>query len=215
VLRNGRKIKILIADNHCIMRYGITQVIHNNFRNPAILEAEDSDEAMQTATDNPDIDIFILDYYLPGNYDTELLARLKNTYPDTPVIFISSIKEYELIKNVLDKGAAGFIPKSTPPQVIAQAINLVLAGGTYIPKFLLEYAHQYTASRHNQNPELTRRQRQILNLIATGLTDKEIADKLNVSPYTIKAHTTSMRNLLGAKNRTMAVESARKLGLIG
>ena len=110
--------------------------------------------------------------------------------------------------------ASGFIPKSTPPQVISQAINHVLAGGKYIPRYLQAIPRQNVSSKDNQKPGLTCRQLEILKLIAHGDTDKEIANKLDVSRHTVKAHTTCLRNFLGAKNRTMAVECARKLGLI-
>jgi len=210
----NKKIKILVADDHCVVRDGIKMVIHNYFANAEVVEAEDGNKVLQAAKDNPDIDIFILDYYMPNYKGAELLSALNNTYPDIPVIFISSAEEYELMKKTIDKGASGFIPKSTSPQIIIQAINLVLAGGTYIPKSLLESDQKNNSSQDKLKSGLTSRQLEILNLIANGFTDKEIANKLDVSRHTVKAHSTSLRNLLGAKNRTMAVENARKLGII-
>ncbi len=208
------KIKILLADDHFMVRDGIKMVIHNNFMNTEILDATNGEDVLNLASDNPDINIFIIDYYMPNCRGTELLTRLKNSFPATPVIFISSTEERELMKTIIDKGASGFIPKSTSPQIIVQAINLVLAGGTYIPKTLLEIAQQHDTSQDKPKAGLTNRQLQVLHLIANGFTDKEIASKLDVSHHTVKAHTTCARNLLGAKTRTMAVENARKLGLI-
>ena len=209
-----RKMKILIADDHGVVRDGIKTVVYHYFTNAEIIEATDGEETLKAAADNPDIDIFMLDYYMPNHHGAKLLTVLKNTYPDTPVIFISSAEEYELIKDVIDKGASGFIPKSTSPQIIIQAINLALAGGTYIPKSLLDNTNQNPTAQDEPKPGLTTRQLEILNLIATGCTDKEIARKLDVSCHTVKAHSTCLRNVLGAKNRAAAVENARKLGLI-
>jgi DNA-binding NarL/FixJ family response regulator len=214
MLDKDTKIKILVADDHFMVRDGIKIVIHNNFTNTEILEADNGEDVLNIASDNPDIAIFIIDYYMPNCRGTELLTRLKNTFPATPVIFISSTEEYGLMKAIIDKGASGFIPKSTSPQIIVQAINLALAGGTYIPKTLLESAQHHGTSLNKPKTGLTNRQLQVLHLIANGLTDKEIASKLDVSHHTVKAHTTCARNLLGAKTRTMAVENARKLGLI-
>lgn len=209
-----RRIKILVADDHSVVRDGIKMVVHHYFDKAEIIEAKDGDEAVKAAAANPDIDIFMLDYYMPNYYGAKLLNTLKNTYPHTPVIFISSAEEYEIMKDALDKGASGFIPKSTSPQIIIQAINLALAGGTYVPKSLLDTTNQNVIPQKNPKPVLTCRQLEILNLISSGCTDKEIARKLDVSPHTVKAHLTSLRNLLGAKNRATAVENARRLGLL-
>ena len=210
----NKNIKILVADDHSVVRDGIKMVVHNYFANSEIIEAEDGNKVLQAAKENPDIDIFILDYFMPNSYGAELLKTLKIKFPDTPVIFISSAEEHELMKRTIDMGASGFIPKSTSPQIIVQAINLALAGGTYIPKSLLESDNQNKSSQDKLKSGLTTRQLEILNLIANGFTDKEIANKLAVSRHTVKAHSACVRNFLGAKNRTMAVENARKLGLI-
>jgi len=210
----NNKIKILVADDHCLVRDGIKMVIRSNFSEAEIIEATDGNEVLKAASDFPDIEIFMIDYFMPNFHGAELLTILKNSYPDIPVIFISSAEEYGLMKKTIDKGASGFIPKSTSPQVIVQAINLALAGGTYIPKTLLDTSPQKDISQDKPKPGLTNRQLEVLKLIAIGHTDKEIANKLDVSRHTVKAHTTCLRNLLGAKNRTMAVECARKLGLI-
>jgi DNA-binding NarL/FixJ family response regulator len=209
---NNKKIKILIADCHCIVRFGIKMALQNYLDNMHFIEVESDDEVLSAARDHSDIDIFILDYYLPNHRATKLLAELKNSYPDIPVIFISDAEDYSVIKNTIDKGASGLISINTPPQIIVQAVNLVLAGGTYIPKSLP--ASTYYTSQTKPGPGLTNRQLEILNLIANGYTDKRIANKLDVSHHTVKTHVTCVRNLLGARNRTMAVENARKLGLI-
>ena len=207
-------IKILVADDHCIVRDGIKMVIRSNFSDAEIIEATNGNEVLEIAYDNPDIDIFMIDYFMPNYHGNELLTMLKSSHPNIPVMFISSSDECGLVQKSIKNGASGFIPKTTPPQVIVQAINLVLAGGTYIPKNLLEASQQNDLPQDNQKPVLTGRQLEILKLIAHGDTDKEIANKLDVSRHTVKAHTTCLRNQLGAKNRTMAVECARKLGLI-
>lgn len=208
------KVKILIADDHCVVRDGIKWVIKNNFEDAEIIEAEDGDAALRAAKNNPDLDIIMLDYYMPKYYGIKLFTKIKNKLPKTPIIFISSAEEYELMRATIDKGAYGFIPKNTSPQIIVQAINLVLAGGTYIPKSLLKPSLQNKLSEEDLTPCLTNRQLEILNLMAGGCTDKIIAERLKVSRHTIKSHLTCLRNLLGAKNRTIAIENARKLGLI-
>jgi len=213
-VHSGKTIKILVADDHCVVRDGIKMVVHGYFDNAEVIEAKDGDETLKTAAENPDIDIFMLDYYMPNNHGTKLLTVLKNSYPDIPVIFISSSEDYELMKDTIDNGASGFIPKSTSPQIIVQAINLALAGGTYIPKSLLTTANQNNSSPQPSTHGLTCRHMEILKLIADGFTDKEIAKKLDVSRHTVKAHITCIRNLLGAANRMIAIENARKLRLI-
>lgn len=211
---NKKNIKILIADDHCVVRDGIKWVIQNYFEDAEILEAEDGDGVLKAAKENPDLDIVMLDYYMPGYHGIRLFTKIKNKLPNTPVIFISSAEEHELMKATIDQGAYGFIPKNTSPQIIAQAINLVLAGGTYIPKSLLQPARQDKYSDEPFTPCLSNRQLEILNLVAKGISYKNIAEKLEVSLHTVKSHATCLRNLLGARNRAMIIENARKLGLI-
>lgn len=211
---NGRKLKILMADNNCIVCYGIKMVVKKYFENAEIIEAMNGKETLKAAKANPDINVFMLDYFMPNYHGAELLAALKKKRPNTPVIFISGSEEYELVKSSIDKGASGFIPKNTPPQIIIQVINLVLAGGTYIPKSLLQYAPQGNSYEKPLKPCLTHRQLEILKLIAKGHSYKDIAEKLEVSRHTVKSHATCIRNLLGAKNRIAVIENARGLGLI-
>jgi len=210
----NRRIKILVADDHCVVRDGIRWVIQNNFEDAEIIEAVDGDGVLKAVKENPDLDIIMLDYYMPGYHGIKLFTKIKNRLPKIPVIFISSTEEYELMKATIDMGACGFIPKSTSPQIIVQAINLVLAGGAYIPKSLLQPVPQENSSDEEFSPCLTNRQLEILSLMAKGISYKNIAEKLEVSHHTVKSHATCLRNLLSARNRATVIDNARKLGLI-
>ncbi|MCL4745747.1 MAG: response regulator transcription factor, partial [Burkholderiaceae bacterium] len=127
----------------------------------------------------------------------------------------------QTIRNALDAGARGFIPKTSPHRVLVDALQLVLDGGTYIPPNILQgrpaiaaAAEPYrpivhgapsAGTRAHQHPQLSERQRQIVELLAEGLTTKEICRQLNISPNTVKTHVASIFRALGVRNRTQVV----------
>ena len=118
---------------------------------------------------------------------------------------------------LLEAGIAGFVPKTSKSEVIEAAIRLVLAGGRYIPPRIIELAarrHSTTDSAGSAYVRLTERQGDVLRLIASGQTNKEVARGLDLSPATVKAHAAAAIATLGASNRTEAVVKARALGLI-
>jgi DNA-binding NarL/FixJ family response regulator len=135
------------------------------------------------------------------------------------VLVVSSSDEPKLINMALDRGAAGFVPKNSAPHLMLQAISLVLSGGIYIPPAvlkLLQYSRNDNGSVADTVPaaNLTERHREVLEHLAKGYSNKQIARALGVSEGTVKAHVAGLFRLLQAQNRTQAILLATERGLV-
>jgi len=141
-------------------------------------------------------------------------------YPDIPVVILSASDDAQTMRKSLDRGASGFIPKSTSHDVMLSALNLVIAGGVYIPPGML---NEGSEEQHGENDKsvsgsdadikarLTERQLEVLRLLAKGHQNKMIAKSLGVSEHTVKIHVTAILKALGVKNRTQAVLVAQQM----
>jgi DNA-binding NarL/FixJ family response regulator len=144
-----------------------------------VLDAASVDAALAAIARDPDIDLVLLDISLPGAGGLSLLQELRRERNTVPVIVISGANDRDLVLRALDLGALGFVPKSSPVEVMVQAIRLVLAGGTYIPRQALatpRYAQEAPRQGARAIERLTDRQREILALMAQGKPNKLIAD---------------------------------------
>src|SRR5690606_23775768 len=146
-----------------------------------------------------------------GSFAT--LGRLVREAQDGPVVVLSGSGELSDVQHCFDHGAMGYIPKNEPPQVILSALQLVLSGGIYVPTEFLKPPAKVEHSETGALAELTGRQREVLNLLAEGESNKEIARCLDVSEATVKAHLATILRILKAKNRTQAVVYLQKLAL--
>ncbi len=228
-------MKILIADDHELFLKGLEFILEQNLQNITITTAQDYTEIFSILEQDKDFDLIITDLAMPGANWLTAINKIHNLLPETPIIIISAVFDKELLQQTLDIGVAGYIPKTANNNLIISAINLVLAGGMYIPHELLystkpqtfptEKQKEYITPLKNlekitetQTDEtkkgLTERQIDIVKCIAEGLSNKQIAYKLNLTEGTIKVHITIILKLLNVKNRTSAVIEAAKRGYI-
>ncbi len=224
-------MKIIITDDHPLVRAGFRQAIESTFREDTVLEASTAAELDALLREDDAVDLILLDYFMPDSDGFEVLDRLTLSLPDTPVIILSACNDPAIMRRAIDLGAAGFIPKDTTNDVLLSALRLVLSGGTYIPPTMLDGQTENgeTASGPGTDgpmpspprpqetgcplDQLTHRQREVLRLIAGGLTNKAISQRLGVSENTVKVHITSILKTLGVSNRTQAVICAQQWGL--
>lgn len=224
-------MKFLIADDHQLIREGLKNALESAYNNLLVVDAKDGKQVLDMVENNPDLDLILLDYFMPGTDSYSLVTTLCDRYPAIPVIIISASDDPALMHKVLDRGVAGFIPKATHQELIIRAIQLVLSGGTYLPPELREVAGPL--NNVGKNPAallsqpitfaepsdmfsmLTQRQQEVLRLLAKGETNKDISRHLNVSENTVKVHVTAILKALGVSNRTQAVIVSQKLGLSG
>ena len=213
----------LICDDHAMMREALAGAVAIGWPDAVVTQAADYPSAWRAAEAAPDL--IVSDLIMPGSAPVEGVRRLAAAAPGSPILVVTGNEEDELLLALLGLGVAGFAPKTSRSEVIEAAMRLVLAGGRYLPPRLLDLATRngvsspppatapVTPSPHLLG-RLTERQLDVLRLIATGGSTKEIARELDLSPATIKAHTAAAIAALGAANRTEAVVRARELGLI-
>ncbi|MBK9130753.1 MAG: response regulator transcription factor [Gammaproteobacteria bacterium] len=225
-------MKFLIADDHHLIREGLKNTLESVYNDLLVVEAKDGGQVVEMVENNPDLDLILLDYFMPLTDGFSLVTTLCDRFSSIPVIVISASDDPALMHKVLDRGVAGFIPKATNQELIVRAIQLVLSGGTYIPPELMEPVNAAVngantistapvegsivlAESAHMFSRLTHRQQEVLRLLAKGETNKDISRHLNVSENTVKVHVTAILKALGVSNRTQAVIVSQKMGLSG
>ncbi|MDH5515961.1 MAG: response regulator transcription factor [Gammaproteobacteria bacterium] len=211
-------LKILLADDHDLVREGLKITLAELPGPVTPLEAASATEVMQALASHPDTQLIILDLHMPGATDLELLTDLCDAYPAIPVVVLSAEENPRVMQRAIDRGAAGFIPKSSANSVLVSALQLVLSGGVYIPSDILNNEPASATANgntgHARGPfNLTERQTDVLELVAGGHSNKTIAKQLGLSEHTIKIHITAILRTLGVSNRTEAAIVCREHGL--
>ncbi len=216
-------MRLMLVDDHALFREGLRLVLQQLPDVTEILEAESFNEALKLAEDNPDLDLALLDLNMPGSDGPPSIRYFNRRYPHIPVMVVSGEESRTIMERVMASGALGFVCKNSSAPVMLGALSLVLSGGVYVPPQLLR-ANDETVrqepridrrSTRTNEFGLTARQMQVLQCIADGLSNKEIADKLNLAEGTVKIHVASTYQTLRVSNRMEAVRLAEQMGLIG
>ena len=219
---NSRTLRLLVVDDHPLFRVGLWHLLNQLADNIEIVEASNVDQAKSQLVDGTDFDIVLVDLLMPGMEGFENLKEICQMVAQTPVVVVSVKERAEDVRGAIDAGAMGYIPKSSSPQVLVQALKLVLSGGVYLPPHLLGVTHAvsdaWTEAREPAEPafsgplgRLTPRQRQVLSLLAEGKSNKEIASELGLAAGTVKIHVSSIFKALNVNNRTLAVIAANEM----
>jgi len=202
-----------------MIRQGLRKEILSIEAAAEVSEASTQEEALEFITSDPDLDLILLDLAMPGPAEDGIVSTICNQLPESSVIVISASENPTVITKTIDQGAAGFIPKSIAIEVMNSAIKLVLAGGTFIPKQMLNptaVTPKVERASQSESPalrNLTRRQREVLHLLCQGASNQDIADELGIMMNTVKSHVQGILKTLKAENRTTAVIAANQLGL--
>ncbi len=205
----------LICDDHAMVREALAGMVATRWPSANILQATDYASAWALAAQGPDLCLVDLD--MPGADPRTGINGLRSAAPDMPLIVVTGSYDDALMIDVLDCGVAGFAPKQSTTAVLLAAIDLVLAGGRYLPPRLAELRAERTLTGERPSPGrelLSSRQLDVLRLLSQGLSNKDIARVLAVSPATIKTHVAQIMALMGVANRTQASMRARTLGLL-
>lgn len=210
-------MRILLADDHPLFREGVKPVLMKLAPEVEIIEAKDYLTAFELARQYGALDLALLDLYMPGMTGIDGVKRFRMNFPRIPVVVLSAAEEHDQIQQLLANGALGFISKASSSEVILSALNLVLAGGVYVPPSLLPYAQggetNQVESGNGSQQTLTRRQIDVMRELAKGQNNKQIAQNLNITEGTVKIHLASVFRLLSVTSRTEALLLAQKMGL--
>ena len=211
-------MKVLLVDDHVLIREALRGVIKQLEEDATILEAADCRQAMRLIRENPDLQLVMLDLNLPDRDGFSVLADLRQSHPAMSLVVLSAFNDRENVLRALDLGALGFIPKSASRDVMVQALRLIFAGGIYIPPEALatkEAKEQAPAAVQPVSPAdlgLTERQLDVLALMMQGKSNKVISRTLDVAEPTVKHHVTAVLKALKVANRTEAVVTVGALG---
>lgn len=201
--------RVLIADDHPLYCDALRAVVPQACPGADISEATSQDEVLSAVSGAPSFDLVLLDLNLPGAVGLSCLHALKEIAATTPIVVVSAVGDPKVMQDTIMAGASAFIPKSAPSQVLINALKVIIAGGTYMPTGVV--AALRNSELGPMRGELTLRQRRVLELLATGLSNKRIARELEISEITVKAHVSAIFRKLGVTNRMQAGLEARRL----
>jgi DNA-binding NarL/FixJ family response regulator len=204
-----RGVKLLIVDDHPLFRDGLAALLRQAGERTATLQAASTEDALRLA-DEQTIDAVFMDLMMPGLSGESAVREFGRRHPDLPVIVMSSSESASDVRRVLNAGARGYIPKSATAQTVVSALNLVLAGDTYVPPLLVaataEPADASAQDRARSLAQLTGRQVDVLRHLKDGLTNKEISARLGIAEKTVKVHIAAIFKALNVVNRTQAAK---------
>ena len=203
-------MNILIVDDHPLFRHALIQVVRYGLPQAQIQVTADVDEFYARLEQGAAPDLVLFDLNLPGASGFSALVYLRAQYPALPIIVVSAHEELSIMQRAIAHGAMGYIPKSSHPNAIGEAIQQVLAGELWLPPHLPSHAGFDSRAADEtalveRLQSLTPQQFRVLMMIAEGLLNKQIAYELEVSEATIKAHVTAIFRKLAVQNRTQAV----------
>jgi len=210
-------IRILIADDHAVVRSGLRELLRADEDVEVVGEAADGAEAMRlVGTLQPDM--VLLDITMPPDNGIETAKRLKEAYPDLLVLFLTIHEDEGLLHEALRAGASGYLIKRAEPAEILQAIRAASQGDIYVhPAMTRALLQQPIATEHRLGSpaeELTRREVDVLRLLAKGNTNRQIADLLGLSVRTVENHRANLLGKLGLSSRVELVSYAEEHDLV-
>ena len=213
--KEGRSFvgSVLIVDDHAVYRYGLALILRDGLGASKVIEAERFEEGL-ARLDEPDLALAIFDLDMPGLTHPRDLERVRRRRPDVPLVVLSASETREDVLASLAAGAHGYIIKSHAPDAMIGHLQRVLSGEIYVPPLLAELpaAPQHAPAATGQVlSTLSERQRQVLQGLVEGKSNKEIAHDLGLSEGTVKMHIAGLLRQLGATNRTHAAALGKQL----
>jgi DNA-binding NarL/FixJ family response regulator len=209
---------LLIADDHPLVRAALRQAAADAVDALQVREADSLDSVLAALDAEPGIDLVLLDLHMPGNHGLAGLAAIRAQHPGVAVIVVSANDDPRVVRRALDHGAAGYLPKSAGLDDLREAIRSVMACEQWLPASLRTAVTRAQSSADDSAlaarlASLSPQQFRVLVLVAEGLLNKQIADRLDVQERTVKAHLSAIFDRLGVRNRTQAGVVLRELEL--
>ncbi len=203
-------MKILIGDDHVLFREGLRRLLEQLKDGVSFAEASNFDELLAMAGAGESYDLVLTDLRMPGWPGFSGIEALRDKQPNAKVVVISASEAHSDVREALENGAAGYIPKSSSVKIMLSALDLIFSGGVYVPATVLREGAE-AESRVAVPPAdpqleqlLTLRQREVLDRLREGKSNKQIAHELGLSEGTVKIHMTAIFKSLGVRNRTQA-----------
>jgi len=216
-LGTREKLTVLIADDHPLVREALRQALDSEEDMEIVAEAAEGEEAVKLASElKPDV--VVMDIIMPKLNGIEATRKIKEIAPDVAIIILTAYDDDEYVLGLLDAGAAGYLLKSARGRDLVGAIRAIRSGEFVLhPKIiakLLKRATMAPAREYKASGLLSERESEILKLVTSGMSNKEIAEKLFLSQRTIKAHLTNIFNKLNVASRSEAIVKGLQWGLV-
>ncbi|MDO9438788.1 response regulator transcription factor [Hydrogenophaga sp.] len=220
------RLKILVADDHHLVREGLKLALREIDPAIVIVEADTLGKAIDAYRNNTDFDLVLLDLTMPGNTGMSVLEGFENSCPDARVVVISASYDLQTVQAAVRRGVLGFIPKLAGKDALISAVRFILAGGIYIPLEAMmampeedRLAHAMpramnttVVSRTPRDAGLTTRQIEVLRQLLEGKSNKQICRDMNLAMGTVKGHVAAILVALKVSSRAEAIAAAMKLG---
>lgn len=207
-------MRLLFADDHPMFLDAVREHLARAFPDIEIQAASNLDEVTTKLSNKEDYDLVVLDFSMPGMEGTEGVRRLREAYPDLAIAVTSGVARTRDVKTVLDLGAQGYLPKTLTGSAYAGALRVIAEGGTYVPVETMQAMAAEAADRKVNAEGLTPRELEVLEGIADGKPNKQIARDLDIHEVTVKLHARSIFKKIGVQNRSQAAVAARDRGLV-
>jgi DNA-binding NarL/FixJ family response regulator len=206
-------MKILIADDHAVLRKGLRQILAEAYPDVQFGEAATTPETTACLAQHP-WDLLLLDIFMPGRTGLEVLHDVRARYPNLPVLVLSGAPEDQLAVRVLQAGASGYLNKQAAPENLTLAVRKVLTGGKYVSATLAEsLAAKLSQTGRPLHETLSDREFEVMQLLLAGRSLKEIAAELSLSPKTVSTFHTRLREKLQVRSDVELVRYAQEHGL--
>lgn len=204
-------IKVIIADDHEIVRVGLRRILSIDKRIQLVAEASDGEEAILLVKEYAP-HVILLDISMPKIDGIETAKYIKNYFPDTIVLILTAFDSFRFIERALEAGADGYLSKDISPQLLVEAIYKALQGERVFSRSILNALERPSAPYRNEetnlNVVITKREQEILNYVALGKTSQEIADILKISLRTVQTHRSNIMQKLGIKTASALIRFA-------
>jgi two-component system, NarL family, response regulator len=207
-MESSEQIKVLVVDDHPLMRVGVAAIINARPDMIAVAQAGDGEEAVKLFEQHSP-DITLMDLRLPGKSGVDTIRDIRSKHPQARFVVLTTYEGDEDIHQALAAGAQGYIIKGMPHEALIDALRKVHAGGRFLPRPV-----KMALASRTPNSELSSRERQVLTLLARGRSNKEIANELGITEATVKCHVSVILMRLNASDRTQAVVVALHRGLV-
>jgi two-component system, NarL family, response regulator NreC len=213
------KIRLLLVDDHEIVRAGLRMLFLAEPDMTIVGEAGNGQEALRLV-DELKPDVVLMDVAMPGMTGIEATRQIKEAHPDTAILALTMYEDEQYFFEMLHAGASGYIPKRAAPDDLVSAIRVVSTGNVFLYASLAQYLVNEVLSQpgnsviDSDTEDLTTREREVLIYIAEGNTNREIAEKLVISPKTVDRHRENIMRKLNMHNRVELVKYAIEKGLI-
>ena len=210
-------IKTIIVDDHPVVRFGVKQMLSSTEDIEVVADMDDVDSLLRVLKDT-DADILLLDLELEHTTGVEALRLVRENAPGTKVIIYTSHDEEDRIVQAAELGVDGYLLKGCGQTELVNAIHSVSAGGIALESTvagkLMNHMNQRSSTKVTQTVQFSKREAQVLELLSSGKTNRDIGETLFISESTVKFHVHAILNKLDASNRTEAVSIAAQLGLV-